>query len=582
MRNHLKVTCVFVFLFAVGCADAPGPVHMTEVGCRLNSDCELGEYCDSFTSLCGWDCRSDSECELGMYCRLDTGRCEREDVPPIDPGPELEIEVGSLEDRTLVVGSEDAEIVRFDVCDRSDRPMLVVEHSATISRPFFPVEPGDFTDIKFVDGDDFRVVMGPTELLRERGGDITLTEAFTLSPGECRTLVMRVDVGSTPGTFRFVLGASSLLEVIYADTMEPIPAERMLNNEPIARVIEVIDPAAMPAGDAVLLYNFEGRTGNRSERDAYHPLGTLTLTAVGGSVDFEGVTLSGLPFDGFDHLRLSREGRIEGPAAATIGSFLNLRLTTPVRLAEGESISYEVWGMLTPTSRGFEFTMRVIGLDAYAVGDDSLTIARLGDGTPTRIRVWTTYPVITPQRVSATAIINRARQELYRVQVGSSEAAARTYIGSLTFGLSGLNAGRTLSDFRVRSASTKLFPDAYRVIRTYDGADLENGTLEAALTAQVTVIFDPPLEVSGSGTLLTLTAEPNGFVAGDSLQIRFGDRGGTYDTMNGVLNADGTLSFPEVFGDASWVDCVVWSDSGVRWTGTWSLENITEFTTLTL
>lgn len=68
--------------FLAGCATEPGPVHMTETECRINSDCEIGSYCDPFLQLCGWDCRDDSECELGMYCDPANGRCLREEMPP--------------------------------------------------------------------------------------------------------------------------------------------------------------------------------------------------------------------------------------------------------------------------------------------------------------------------------------------------------------------------------------------------------------------------------------------------------------------------------------------------------------------
>lgn len=87
MNTTKIIAALAAITLSFGCADAPGPVHMTEVECRLNSDCEVGSYCDSFTNLCGWDCQSDAECEPGMYCETTNGRCLREEAVPI-PMPE--------------------------------------------------------------------------------------------------------------------------------------------------------------------------------------------------------------------------------------------------------------------------------------------------------------------------------------------------------------------------------------------------------------------------------------------------------------------------------------------------------------
>ena len=79
---------LFVFAITAGCSTAPGPVHMTEVECRLNSDCDVGSSCDPFLNLCGWDCTSDDECGVGEYCSASNGRCLREEVPPPPVMPE--------------------------------------------------------------------------------------------------------------------------------------------------------------------------------------------------------------------------------------------------------------------------------------------------------------------------------------------------------------------------------------------------------------------------------------------------------------------------------------------------------------
>lgn len=86
----MNIKCIMLALVAIvaGCSTAPGPVHMTEVECRLNSDCDVGSYCDPFLNLCGWDCTSDDECGVGEYCSADNGRCLREETPPPPVMPE--------------------------------------------------------------------------------------------------------------------------------------------------------------------------------------------------------------------------------------------------------------------------------------------------------------------------------------------------------------------------------------------------------------------------------------------------------------------------------------------------------------
>lgn len=116
-----------MFLFAIiataaliGCTSAPGPVHMTEVECRLNSDCEVGEYCDSFTNLCGWDCQNDLDCAIGSTCDLDNGRCIRAEEPaPVECESDDECAPGMYCDLTQ------------GECLREEMPPPVVEDGAT-------------------------------------------------------------------------------------------------------------------------------------------------------------------------------------------------------------------------------------------------------------------------------------------------------------------------------------------------------------------------------------------------------------------------------------------------------------------
>jgi hypothetical protein len=254
MRN-LFITMVLSFVL-VGCSStAPGPVVVTEIECRLNSDCDFGSYCDPFLNLCGWDCREDAECGVGEYCSDDNGRCLRSDLPPVDLSPVLEVIPGNLSDVTIMNGTNDAELFRFDIVNRSGRnvvlrllPVGIMHEGGEFA------EAGSFTDVKFVDRADLYTLTGPQDLNPEVGANIYLDDEIPIPAGETTTLVLRADLGSV-GRYLVTVGSlSALLEdIVFADTLERVPAELMQNNRILGRVIDVL-PAETSVPGMVSVY----------------------------------------------------------------------------------------------------------------------------------------------------------------------------------------------------------------------------------------------------------------------------------------------------------------------------------------
>lgn len=247
MRN--LITLAFLGLVLIGCsASAPGPVTVTEIECRLNSDCDTGSYCDPFANLCGWDCRDDSECELGMFCDAINGQCLREEPlpPPPDMSAVLEITPGPTEDLAVLSGTADVELVRFKLTNRSDRPIEIRElPTGFYAVSSFPLT-GILWNVRLRNERERRVVMGPVDL-RGVPGEATYTfpDAFAVAPGEEMILALRIDLQGGYGytAFDLVIGAPSgalLSELRYLDTGEAVSMDRVMNNLSVVRHINVL------------------------------------------------------------------------------------------------------------------------------------------------------------------------------------------------------------------------------------------------------------------------------------------------------------------------------------------------------
>ncbi|MCC6564093.1 hypothetical protein IT087_04345 [Candidatus Uhrbacteria bacterium] len=380
MRNLSTIAFLCLNVFAAACSSEPGPVHMTEVECRLNSDCEFGEYCDSFTSLCGWDCRSDSECELGMYCDTRNGRCLREEtpLPPPDTSPVLEIEPGSLEDVTLLFGNYDAEIVRFTLTNRSDRAIEV----PSISTGFYGTDgfplTGSMRDVKFESARDRRVLMGPSDEVAGAAGEVQIEfiDSFSIAPGEQVIVVMRADLpdGYVRTEIDLEIGTADgllLAGLRYADTGEAVPSDRVANNYSIVRHLSIRseeEVMTVPETVSVFMPESGGRqtidSGTTADVEVFHitvanttgeevRLGDLRITVV---------TDDGRPWaaDGFVPFRSimvydSRDGSwlFAPPGASGCGTMGCTFTYDGPTLAPGEATTLEVRVRIATPDQGY-------------------------------------------------------------------------------------------------------------------------------------------------------------------------------------------------------------------------------------
>lgn len=273
MRN--LITIVFVSIL-VGCsASAPGPVNVTEIECRLNSDCDVGSYCDPFANLCGWDCRADAECELGMFCDATNGRCLREGPLPLPPDMSavLEIVPGPTEDLTVRGGTADAEFVRVTLRNHSGRSI----EAPSVLTTFDPLTgfslEGVLGEVKLRNERNRMIVMGPIDLT---GALIRLenvfSDALVIPPGEEMILAVRADVHATNRTeFDLVIGTPSgvlLSGLRYLDTGEAVPMDHVANNLSIVRHINVLPEGAVTLPDPGTVSVFMDNSGRHVSLDA--------------------------------------------------------------------------------------------------------------------------------------------------------------------------------------------------------------------------------------------------------------------------------------------------------------------------
>lgn len=151
-----------------------------------------------------------------------------------------------------------------------------------------------------------------------------------------------------------------------------------------------------------------------------------------------------------------------------------------------------------------------------------------------------TKPTVTKLAVGSTTITNGADTELYKFQVTPDANGGSVAWKQIIFTVS-FSGTQTLNNFRLYKGSQMLSvtPGSREVFITgATGTDLTGSNNLQGNTVVVRLVNEE--SVSGSGTVYTLRATPNGASTGDSIATQF--KRNTTGTVTGYLTDDGGVS----------------------------------------
>ncbi|MEI7512030.1 MAG: hypothetical protein WCK01_01055 [Candidatus Uhrbacteria bacterium] len=501
----------------------------------------------------------------------------------VETGPVLEIVPGTTSDVMLVGGTANAEILRFDIVNRSGRDVSLQSLTSSLQQTNgFLVEEGTFTDVKFTDG-AFSTEMGPMEFTAA-SGDLRFTDELLLRAFETRTFVLRADVGANAGSFLMVVGelGNLLTDAVYADTGENVEMAQIVHNQMMARVVTVIAPPSVGTTALVATFTPEQRFLNPSD-SVWQRLGTLSLDSFGGTSIFSSAEVMGanLGFLSMMTLAEARNGIVVGTLETPIAACGcgTVRLVNPVHISEGEHIVYEVLGRVSPGSLGaMTFGVSQSGFSATAADGGSFqTFVSAPDES--MFHIASTNPVVVPQALSTTTLVNGIDQDLFRFQVSSSTGENVLFVGSLTFRFGGIGSG-SLTNLHMRLGSTDLAPSQYRILVTSTGEEISSTDVIDGVSGQYTIVFTADgLRVFGSGVILTLEGTPSDFESGEATSVIFGDR--MFSTISpsafGAMSANGQIEYTDGRAAYTAVDPIVWRTAESSWyTGSWGIDNLND------
>ncbi len=517
-----------------------------------------------------------------------------------DSGSVLEVVTGDLSDMTVMGGMSDAELIRFDVINRSDRDVVLHSQTTNVTHEdYTSAEVGSFMDVKFVNSSDTRTLMGPKDLRPEVGSNIDFNDEITFLAGETTTLVLRADIGTVGERYLVLVGSlTALIEnAAYADTRATVPADQIRNNNVLGRVVTVLPVAmaAVPETTTALVATFRSEMGFVSTNATdWQLLGTVGLDAYGGDAIFNGLQVFGANMSLAQELTFARDGVIVGEISSPISACNcgSIRMAAPLMVHDGQRIDLEIWGRIPAVFYGptvLTLNLQSDSVSAEAVDGGAFT-AITSFITESRFHVWDTYPMIVRQALPTT-IVNGIEQDLIKLQVSSAVTGSSFRIGSLTF-RAGVVGGGFVSGLGIRVGSTALPRSRYRIVRTTTGEELgpTSAVSRDGDSEQITVVFLDPdgLEIIGSGDVITLTGTPSSFSSGDVLSVHFGDRifsSGSFGvsgnmTVNGLITTYSGTSIP---GEA--VDPIIWKVSGSVggiYTGAWGISDLEGASVLTM
>lgn len=195
-RNLVCSLFATMTLCVIGCSQSPNLERLSCAG-DLWDDCPEGTFCDPYTRMCGWECHSTPDCAPGMTCNRSSGRCQN--VTPngasVTDNLGLLVEPASNEDLTLRAGSENVELLRFEITNENTSQIEIDGLLVTITSSDATDVAPHLTNTVIMDAYN-TLLMGPSD-----GSMIEFTETVLLQSGERRTFVLRGDLRATAGHF---------------------------------------------------------------------------------------------------------------------------------------------------------------------------------------------------------------------------------------------------------------------------------------------------------------------------------------------------------------------------------------------
>ncbi len=507
----------------------------------------------------------------------------------------LEVVPGDLSD-IVVMNGEDREQLRFDVVNHGERDVRLRQQVAGIGyADGLPIEfPFDaVTDVKFEDRVG-NVLMGPRDLDPGVGANVYLADEVVIHAGESVTFVLRADLHLLYGRYRVTVGAlAGLIEdVVYVDNGERVPADQIRNNQIIGRVVEMLEfPPASPDGPVALVASFGGITGIITPSPYPYYLGTVTVTAYGGDAVGGNVRIIG-NLGSFHHFDL-----VEGDAGTAVatgdvfdGTIVDLDLSS-ITFDEGELRRFQIRGVLRPVddlgpffATDIGFLIDHMGFSWGEGGSGEAFIRTFGDP---QVRVFRAYPQVMSETLPTTVLGEGATMDLYKAHIWTNPGTESISLGGLTYNFATDGFSRpTLSNLRMMRGSTELPRNSYHVVAIGHGGDVEDGILpwNEFGFMNIAVMFDTPIDVTGSGDIFTLRGDVADTAPGQVMRVGFGPR--AFSGAQGILDGGGYIHWASGSGEtiAAQIgqDAIYWSDDpapAYYFTGSWMIAGLDDIVT---
>ena len=324
----------------------------------------------------------------------------------------------------------------------------------------------------------------------------------------------------------------------------------------------VVDDGATPL---VLSRATSGDRRITIESDSWQQVTDVSITSYNVTdQSIRGIYFYGRNLQLFSEFALFKDGVLIASAAPTASQvYFSFSLALP---RGTNTLGYQLHGKVdreevfasAPSDPETTITLGQVHLLDYTAESYAL---RYDAGMVVRFR--SSLPIITPQ-VLPTTVLTNSHQDLHKVQISAQPQGAIT-LRALSYRISGMTGNGTLANFRVRRGTVDMPLDSYEIFNGTTDEDLEDGILRPMYgsSSHVTVAFNPPLTIVGSGIILTVHAETAGFVSGDSMYMQMadffhvpqgesacGEQPGTIVAESGIIYRDAVVWSDELHPDA--------------------------------